>query len=162
MMLTPMAAASAVSVVATSTTEATTGATPPASGVQATATLTAAIIAAVVALVVAVISVINTSRSLKQSRRDQWWQQFQWAIEKALSPDQDESDVGSAVMDQLVKRKEATVADNEIALTVADMLVEREELTVADSLPERNKRTWKIWSRHTKPSPEGQGRGSDE
>lgn len=145
---------------ATATAEATSGATPPASGVQATATLTAAIIAAVVALVVAVISVINTSRSLKQSRRDQWWQQFQWAIEKALSHDQDESDVGSAVMDQLVKRKEATGADNEIALTVADLLVEREERTVADLLVERKEPAWKFWSRNKTPSPEGTG--SDE
>jgi hypothetical protein len=113
--------------------------------VQATATLTAAVIAAVAALVVALISVLNTSRSLKQSRRDQWWGQFQWAIEKALSHDQDESNVGSAVMYQLVQRKEATPADNEIAVTVADLITDREE------------RARTFWARKKKPAREGTG-----
>lgn len=108
MILASLAVASNTSLVATMLAGATNGATPPASGVQATATLAAAAIAAAAALIVALISVVNTSRSLNQSRRDQWWQQFQWAIEKALSHDQDESDVGSAVMTQFVQRKEAT------------------------------------------------------
>ncbi|QNE45442.1 hypothetical protein F1C15_15840 (plasmid) [Frigoribacterium sp. NBH87] len=72
-------------------------------------------------------------------------QQFQWAIEQALSHDQDESDVGSAIMEQLVKRNEATPADNEIAVVVADLLTERElrERTlwrrITDAIPRRKK-----------------------
>lgn len=97
----------------------------PASSAQATATLIAAIIAGVGALVAASVGLINASRSLAQVRREQWWQQFQWGIEKALSHDGDESDVGLAVLNKLVQRKEAREEDNEIALVVADLVTDR-------------------------------------
>lgn len=118
---------------------------PGATSAQATATLVAAIIAGFGALLAAAVGLLNASRNLAQARRDQWWQQFQWAIEQALSHDQDESDVGSAIMEQLVKRKEATPADNEIAVVVADLLTERElrERTlwrrIRDALPRKKK-----------------------
>lgn len=100
----------------------------PAAGVtsaQATATLIAAIIAGAAALTAAVIGLINASRSLAQVRREQWWQQFQWAIEKALSHDVDESNVGLAVLTKLVQQPEARGEDNEIALVVADLVTDR-------------------------------------
>lgn len=97
----------------------------PASSAQATATLIAASIAGVGALVAAAVGLINASRSLAQVRREQWWQQFQWGIEKALSHDTDESDVGLAVLNKLVQRKEAREEDNEIALVVADLVTDR-------------------------------------
>lgn len=118
---------------------------PGATSAQATATLVAAIVAGFGALLAAAVGLLNASRNLAQARRDQWWQQFQWAIEQALSHDQDESDVGSAIMEQLVKRKEATPADNEIAVVVADLLTERElrERTlwrrIRDAIPRRKK-----------------------
>lgn len=102
-----------------------TGAPVPASSAQATATLVAAIIAGVGALVAAGVGLINASRSLAQVRREQWWQQFQWGIEKALSHDSDESNVGLAVLNKLVQRKEAREEDNEIALVVADLVTDR-------------------------------------
>ncbi len=98
---------------------------PPASSAQATATLIAAIIAGVGALIAAAVGLINASRNLTQVRREQWWQQFQWGIEKALSHDSDESDVGLAVLNKLVQRKEAREEDNEIALVVADLVTDR-------------------------------------
>jgi hypothetical protein len=97
----------------------------PVSSAQATATLIAAIIAGVGALIAAGAGLINASRSLAQGRREQWWQQFQWAIEKALSHDTDESDVGLAVLNKLVQRREARKEDNEIALVVADLVTDR-------------------------------------
>jgi hypothetical protein len=97
----------------------------PASSAQATATLIAASIAGVGALVAAAVGLINASRSLAQVRREQWWQQFQWGIEKALSHDTDESDVGLAVLNKLVQRSEAREEDNEIALVVADLVTDR-------------------------------------
>jgi hypothetical protein len=103
---------------------ATTSPTPV-SGAQATATLVAAIIAGVGALIAAGVGLINASRSLAQVRREQWWQQFQRGIEKALSHDSDESDVGLAVLNKLVQRKEAREEDNEIALVVADLVTDR-------------------------------------
>ncbi|MBD8729362.1 hypothetical protein [Frigoribacterium sp. CFBP 13707] len=118
---------------------------PGATSAQATATLVAAIVAGFGALLAAAVGLLNASRNLAQARRDQWWQQFQWAIEQALSHDQDESDVGSAIMEQLVKRNEATPADNEIAVVVADLLTERElrERTlwrrITDAIPRRKK-----------------------
>lgn len=106
-------------------TATVTGAPVPASSAQATATLVAAIIAGVGALVAAGVGLINASRSLAQVRREQWWQQFQWGIEKALSHDSDESNVGLAVLNKLVQRKEAREEDNEIALVVADLVTDR-------------------------------------
>lgn len=97
----------------------------PTSSAQATATLIAAIIAGIGALVAAGVGLINASRSLAQVRREQWWQQFQWGIEKALSHDSDESNVGLAVLNKLVQRKEAREEDNEIALVVADLVTDR-------------------------------------
>jgi len=92
---------------------------------QTTATLVAAIIAGVGALIAAGVGLINASRSLAQVRREQWWQQFQWGIEKALKHDSDESNVGLAVLNTLVQRKEAREEDNEIALVVADLVTDR-------------------------------------
>jgi hypothetical protein len=97
----------------------------PSPSAQATATLVAAIIAGVGALIAASVGLINASRSLAQVRREQWWQQFQWGIEKALSHDSDESNVGLAVLNKLVQRKEAREEDNEIALVVADLVTDR-------------------------------------
>ncbi|MBD8661482.1 hypothetical protein IFT72_14935 [Frigoribacterium sp. CFBP 8754] len=99
--------------------------TPVASSAQATATLIAAIVAGLGALLAAGVGLINASRNLAQVRREQWWQQFQWGIEKALSRDGDESDVGVAVLNKLVQRKEAREEDNEIALVVADLVTDR-------------------------------------
>lgn len=104
---------------------ATVAPVPVASSGQATATLIAATIAGTAAVAAAVLGVVNASRNLRQLRREQWWQQFQWAIEKALSHDTDESNVGVAVMNKLVQRKEARKEDNEIALVVADLVTDR-------------------------------------
>jgi hypothetical protein len=111
----------AVTAAATPLPSPTNGVTGP----QATATLIAAIIGGTAAVAAAVLGVVNASRNLRQLRRDQWWQQFQWAIEKALSHDTDKSDVGVAVMNKLVQRKEAQKEDNEIALVVADLVTDR-------------------------------------
>lgn len=102
-----------------------TGVPVPASSAQATATLVVAIIAGVGALIAAGVGLINASRSLARVRREQWWQQFQWGVEKALSHDSDESNVGLAVLNKLVQRKEAREEDNEIALVVADLVTDR-------------------------------------
>ncbi|GGK98780.1 H+/gluconate symporter-like permease [Curtobacterium luteum] len=125
-----MTAAALASVVSAAGTASPTPLPSPvpaagATSAQATATLIAAIIAGAAALTAAVIGLINASRSLTQIRREQWRQQFQWAIEKALSHDVDESNVDLAVLTKLVQQPEAHEEDNEIALVVADLVTDR-------------------------------------
>lgn len=88
-------------------------------------TLLAASIAAAAAVVAAVLAAVSAARGRSWTRRDQWWQHAQWAIEKALSSNAQESEVGLAVLTKLVRLRWAQPEDNEIALVVADLISDR-------------------------------------
>lgn len=88
-------------------------------------TLLAASVAAAAAVVGAVLAAIAAAKSRSWIRRDQWWQRAQWGIEKALSANPQESEVGLAVLTKLVQLRWAQPEDNEIALVVADLVTDR-------------------------------------
>jgi len=54
--------------------------------------------------------------------RDQWWRRFSWAIEKSISKDRSESELGLSVLIALVDVPWAQTEDNEMAIAVADVI----------------------------------------
>ncbi|GAB3042509.1 hypothetical protein GCM10027052_25710 [Parafrigoribacterium mesophilum] len=89
---------------------------------QSLATLIAAAIAAVAAITAAIISGVNASKSRQWVGRDQWWTRFSWAIEKAISLNPRESELGLSVLIALIDVPWAKDEDNEMALAVADLI----------------------------------------
>jgi hypothetical protein len=80
---------------------------------ESVATLVAAGIAAVAALLAAVLSALSAHRTRRQTEqlerqadaryreytgREQWWTRFSWALEKAVSTNQEDAKLGLAVI----------------------------------------------------------------
>ena len=93
-----------------------------ASSAQGLATLIAAAIAALAAIIGAIIGGINASKSRQWVGRDQWWTRFSWAIEKSISSNPRESELGLSVLIALIDVPCAKDEDNEMAMAVADAI----------------------------------------
>lgn len=93
---------------------------------DAVATVLAATIAAVAAMAGLAVSLHTERRTRDHTRsltdRDQWWRRFTWAVEKAISTDPAENEVGLATLIHLLDAPWATKADSEICATVATMV----------------------------------------
>ena len=92
------------------------------SSAQGLATLIAAAIAALAAIIGAIIGGINASKSRQWVGRDQWWTRFSWAIEKSISANPQESELGLSVLIALIDVPWAKDEDNEMAMAVADVI----------------------------------------
>lgn len=97
--------------------------TAVAGSIQATATLWAAIIAAVAAVVGATIAGFNAHKARQWVGRDQWWTRFSWAIEKSISKNPSESELGLSVAAALIDVPWAKEEDNEMAIAVVNVIV---------------------------------------
>jgi hypothetical protein len=93
-----------------------------AGGAQGWFTLIAAVIAALAAVVGAVVAGVSAAKSRTWVGRDQWWQRFSWAIEKSISKDPSESELGLSVLIALIDVPWAKPGDNEMAVAVADVI----------------------------------------
>lgn len=93
-----------------------------ANSIQSWATLFAAAIAAAAAITAAIIGGINASKARQWVGRDQWWTRFSWAIEKSISANPQESELGLSVLIALIDVPWARNEDNEMALAVADVI----------------------------------------
>lgn len=91
--------------------------------IQGWFTLGAAGIAALTATCAAVLSAVSSWRSRQWTGREQWWTRFSWAIEKAVSREQAESELGLSVLLALIDVRWARREDNEMALAVADLVI---------------------------------------
>jgi hypothetical protein len=91
-------------------------------GAQGWFTLIAAVIAALAAVVGAVVAGVSAAKSRNWVGRDQWWQRFSWAIEKSISKDPSESELGLSVLIALIDVPWAKPEDNEMAVAVADVI----------------------------------------
>lgn len=58
--------------------------------------------------------------------REQWWTRFSWAMEKAMSAQPREYEMGLGVLIALIGVSWASEEDNEMALAIADMIVSQE------------------------------------
>lgn len=96
-----------------------------ADALQSWVTLGAAIVAAVAAIVGAVIAARSATKARDWVGRDQWWQRFSWALEKAISPDHEESELGLQILIALIDVPWAKEEDNEMAVAVADVIMSR-------------------------------------
>ena len=74
----------------------------------------ATVIAALVALVIGFGTVLQKWRS---DRRDAWWKRAQWAIDKSLSKEADEREIGNRAMFVLANEKGVSDADLEVLRT---------------------------------------------
>ena len=108
---------------------------------QSLATLIAASIAAFAAIVGAVVAVINAAKARQWVGRDQWWQRFSWAIEKSISHDKHESELGLSVLIAIIDVPWAKKEDNEMAVAVADLIASRSSDPV-HSEPKAKKGWW--------------------
>ncbi len=86
-------------------------------------TLGAALIAAAAAITAAIISGIGAAKARNWVGREQWWQRFSWAIEKSISSDHEESELGLSVLIALIDVPWAKDEDNEMAIAVADVIM---------------------------------------
>lgn len=78
----------------------------------------ATLVAALVALAGVGVTILQRWRS---DQRDAWWKRAQWAIDKSLSADPVEREIGSRAIGILVtKRSGATVADVEVLRVAAE------------------------------------------
>lgn len=78
----------------------------------------ATLVAALVALAGVGVTILQRWRS---DQRDAWWKRAQWAIDKSLSADPSEREIGSRAIGILVtKRSGATVADVEVLRVAAE------------------------------------------
>ena len=93
--------------------QAASGTAVLASSAQAWVTLFAAIIAAGAAIVAAIIGGVNASKSRQWVGRDQWWRRFSWAIDKSISVNPRESELGLSVLIALIDVPWAKNEDNE-------------------------------------------------
>lgn len=93
---------------------------------QGTATFWAAIIAAIAAIVGAVLAGVNASKARQWVGRDQWWTRFSWAIEKSISKNPAESELGISVVNALIDVPWAKDEDNEMAIAVVNVIVSQE------------------------------------
>lgn len=91
--------------------------------VQGWFTLAAAGIAALAATCAAILSAVSSWRSRQWTGREQWWTRFSWAIEKAVSTEPAESELGLSVLLALIDVRWARREDNEMALAVADLVI---------------------------------------
>lgn len=89
------------------------------------ATLLAASIAAAAAITGTIAAWLVAARTRAETRRQQWWGRFTWAIEKTLSPDIHTARLGAVVLGRLFLSDWATPADNEMGYTVAAFLADR-------------------------------------
>lgn len=85
-------------------------------------TLGAALVAAIAAIAGAVIAGVNAAKARNWIGREQWWQRFSWAIEKSISKDHEESELGLSVLIALIDVPWAKAEDNEMAIAVADVI----------------------------------------
>lgn len=93
---------------------------------QASATLLAAAIGACAAVAAALLAAVNARRSRQWVGRDQWWTRFSWAIEKSISRDPVESELGLSVIDALIDVPWAQNEDNELAVAAVNAAMSRE------------------------------------
>jgi hypothetical protein len=100
-----------------------------ASPFQGWATLAAALVAAAAAITGAVIGAVNASKSRQWVGRDQWWTRFSWALDKAISSNPQESELGLSVLIELIDVPWAKDEDNQMALAVADLIATRSAQT---------------------------------
>lgn len=93
--------------------------------VQEVVTLVAAVVAAGAAITGAFVAARSAAKTRDWVGRDQWWQRFSWALEKAISPDHEESELGLQIMIALIDVPWAKEEDNEMAIAVADVITSR-------------------------------------
>ncbi len=89
---------------------------------DALATVVAACIAAGSATAAAVVSGINASRIRRFARREQWWARFSWAMERAISAEQRENELGLSVLNALIEVPWVTSEDSRMAVVIVDSL----------------------------------------
>lgn len=85
-------------------------------------TLIAALVAAVAAMAGTAVTAVTASRQRRDVWRDHWWRRFTWAIEKALSDEVAESELGITVLLRLIRRNRVDPEDNELAEVVAEQI----------------------------------------
>jgi uncharacterized protein (DUF4213/DUF364 family) len=97
----------------------------------AVATFAAALVAGLVGLAAIVVTVtdgISTRRVTRNfTSREQSWTRWSWTIEKALSDDPSEREMGLAMMDALSDMPWLTEDDERIALAVAQAVLTRNQ-----------------------------------
>lgn len=91
-------------------------------------TLGAAVVGAIAAITAAVISGVSASKARQWVGRDQWWTRFSWALEKAVSSDTHESELGLSVLISLIDVPWAKEEDNEMALAVANVILAHSDM----------------------------------
>jgi hypothetical protein len=94
---------------------------------EAVATIVAAGIAAVAAVFGAVVTLTNAARIRTFTRRQQWWDRFSWALDKTVSADPREYELGLSVLVALIDVPWATTDDNEMAIAVANVVTAPQE-----------------------------------
>ncbi|WP_213816414.1 hypothetical protein [Glaciihabitans sp. dw_435] len=95
--------------------------------IQGWFTLAAAVVAALAAIVGVIVTGASAAKTQSWVGRDQWWQRFSWATEKAISNDDADSELGLSVLLSLINVPWAKREDNEMAITVARVVKVRRE-----------------------------------
>jgi hypothetical protein len=85
-------------------------------------TLGAAVVAALAAIAGTIVAAVGASKARDWVGRDQWWTRFSWALEKSVSKDFHESELGLSVLIALIDVPWAKREDNEMAIAVADVV----------------------------------------
>lgn len=71
----------------------------------------------------AIVGSASAAKGRDWEGRDQWWRRFSWALEKSISNDALESELGLSVLIALIDIPWAKREDNEMAIAVADVVV---------------------------------------
>ncbi len=97
----------------------------------ALATFSAAVVAGVVGIVATAATVVDgivsRRRITELAKREQWWTRWSFTVEKALSDDRAEREMGMVIMDALVDMPWLTEDDERIALAIANAIIARNE-----------------------------------
>ena len=94
----------------------------PTTTVPDVVTLGASLVAAVAAISGTIVAAVGSAKAHEWVGRDQWWTRFSWALEKSVSKDSQESELGLAVLIGLVDVPWAKREDNEMAIAAAGVV----------------------------------------